>query len=434
MNLLPQPGIPLTQQIQNHETGRSWHDFIDEMVVQQMGEIVILNNAAARVGHVMSAGTREDMELEIESMRMFSASHRSFDAYLQAMFGRSMNERTLYRLLDLIFTAGDFREYMQGTFSYSAEELNAFYEENRDALDNFTYRTFPVMADLPDFFEFDTPEAYEAARDEAFAVARNRAAGLVAAMNSQEDVIAAARDTDEELFLAPASTLNTWPGEFLTGLDYGGWLLDPARRYGDVTTVDFDNGTHVVFFVNRDDNNYNMVHMRQILIMRENVRIDGFDSEDDPLFQELIAQVERDASARAHEVFDLFVAGGRTEELLLELMDEHSDDPAPGGLYENISRVVTQNKLVAEIEDWLFAPDRQAGDSELIRTEDFGYHLVFVTGFGENYRDFVSETRARQRDMNDWLRTLGIYMVDGQVEHVAIYSVHRHWAFRFTQN
>jgi len=347
-----------------------------------------------------------------------------------------MNEETFLRLAGIMFTANSFAEYMSETFSYTPEALNEFYEENRDLFDNFTYRIFLYSAELQEPDDFPTTEEFEAAREEALNVARQQAQTLAGTIGSQEEFIEAARDFREDLFGEPDSTLRVHPGEWLDGLDYADWLRDPARRYGDVTTADFVNGTYVIYFIDRDPNDYNMVNMRQILISRENVQIENFDGVDDPIFQDLIYQVEREASQRANAVLDLFIAGGATEELLIELMAEHSDDTTPGGLYEDISKVATQSKLVSEIEEWLFAPGRQVGDFELIRTADFGYHLVYVTGFGMNYRDFIADSRMRTRDHTAWLESIGVFtggMADEELQQLRT-EVTRHWAFRFTQS
>jgi len=126
----------------------------------------------------------------------------------------------------------------------------------------------------------------------------------------------------------------------------------------------------------------------------------------------------------------LFIAGGATESLLIELTAEHSDDLADG-LYTEIARFSYQSRHMAdvrsirevpEIEQWLFDGSRQIGDSELIYTEAFGYHLLYFTGYGERFSDFIAADRMRGRDHMAWL--------EGFEEDVGIV---RHWALALTE-
>ena len=103
-------------------------------------------------------------------------------------------------------------------------------------------------------------------------------------------------------------------------------------------------------------------------------------------------------------------------------MADYPDDTTEGGFYDKISKSASQNKMVPEIEDWLFADGRQYGDYELIRTEDYGYHLVFFMGYGERLCDFLADSGMRTRDYNAWKESL------------APVEATKRWAFTLTSN
>ncbi|MCL2409730.1 MAG: hypothetical protein FWC96_09020 [Oscillospiraceae bacterium] len=412
--MVPDPNWPLSRQIQNETTGETWADFFEDLTIRQMTELVELYLEAGEYGYVLREESREAMEEHIEMLMMEAEMFgESFNSYLRSIFGRSVNERVFRSMTEFVTTANSFNEYMWNAFTYTAEELEEFYEENRNLLDNFSYRVFLVRAETVNIADFESTEEFDEAREQALEDARVQAAEIAAGIETEEDFIAAALAFDENEFGDPRSTLRVLPGEWLN-IFYGPWLQDPARVSGDTTTEDTTTGTQVLFFIERDPNEYRMVEMRQILFMREQSWAMDFDEiEDEDARQEamdMFAQAEMladmDAMHRASAVYDLFVEGGATLELLLELMAEHSDDPAPGGLYTDISKVVTQNKMVPEIEEWLFAPGRDIGDFALIRTEDFGYHLVFLYGFGESYRDFIADERLRATDHSEWFETI----------------------------
>jgi hypothetical protein len=412
--LMPEPGWPLRSQIQNHETGATWADFFNDLTITQITELVELYSAAMEYGYVLRDESRAVMEEEIEMLMMMAEwEGNSFATHLRNVYGRSVNERIFREMSEFMFTANSFNEYMWGAFEYTPAELADFYEENKDLFDNFTYRVFLVRAEAVNMADFDSTEDFEEAREQALDAARVQAAEIVAGIRTEEDFIAAARAFDEAEFGEPDSTLRVFPGEWLGGV-YGPWLRDSSRTFGDITTEDIPTGTHVIFFMERDPNDYRMVDMRQILFARQQSMFIDFDEIEDEnarqeaidMFEQTEIQAEMELRQRAEAVYNLFVEGGATEELLLELILEHSDDHTPGGLYTDISKVITQNKLVPEVEEWLFAPGRAVGDFELIRTEDFGYHLIFFTGFGESYRDFIADARMRDRDHAEWFENL----------------------------
>jgi len=124
-----------------------------------------------------------------------------------------------------------------------------------------------------------------------------------------------------------------------------------------------------------------------------------------------VEQAEAEVHERAEFVFSLFEAMGRNEQALLDLMSEHSDDSTIGGFYDNIAKMQYQSshfqamRVVSELEDWLF-DNRTVGDSELIYTADFGYHIVYFTGEGDVFSELMAKDRMRTRDLDEWMEGL----------------------------
>jgi len=201
-------------------------------------------------------------------------------------------------------------------------------------------------------------------------------------------------------------------GERLSN-DTGDWLLDASRSSGDITIIDSEYGSSIVFFVSRENNRYNTVGMRQILILRPEVIPEEFPLGDlDPDFMAALEHAEMELHESAEIIYSLFLAGGATEDALIDLMQEHSDDTTPGGEYSNISKYPYQSsfisamKVVPEIEEWLFDESRVVGDHGLIYTEAYGYHLLYFTGPGKPFFELMADDRMRTRDHNEWYENL----------------------------
>jgi len=431
--MLPVRGQLLTSQIQNPDTGETWADFFRQRTEESLAQFVQLYNAANAAGFVMSEENLIAMEEAINALMeegdwaVFEGQFPTPMAYLRALFGSSLNEAVLRDVHEFIFTAFSFNNYMRESFTYTQAQMDAFYEENRDNFDIFRYRMLLITPEVLNPMDFTTGDELYDAQIAAQEDAAMLAQVLVSTITSEEEFIEVARTFDEERYEDPRSTMFDVQGINLN-FNFAAWLLDDSRAYGDVTTVETEDGTHLLFFMERNDNNYRLASMRQILIRPEPVLSEDFPEfgEDHPGVIAETERAEREASERAAAALAAFEATDRTEAALIELMYVHSDDTTPGGLYEDIAmfpyETVTGRRLmriVPELEEWLFDQSRQVGDFELIHTE-FGYHLIFFAGHGENFRNFIAEDNMRVNDHEQW------------IEALPEVGAHRHWGFMLT--
>lgn len=412
---VPEPGRPLSAQIFNEETGETWADFIIERALERMAGTVSLYNAALSYGFTLSQEDRDMIENEV-MMRQFEASMHGFpntNSYLQRMFGFGINEQIYREILEFILTADSFNMHMRDSFSYTEQQLEAFYAENSDDLDVFTYRVLTITPEMPLADDFEDDSEFDAALEQALADAYELARQIAADITDEDSFLAAAGEYDE-LFADPAATIRMETGERLD-FDLSSWLLESGRQSGDVIAMEAGRGPIVAYFISRNNNNYRTLSMNQILISRERINPGDFElGDEDPEYLEAVEQANLAATERANEVYEIFIAGETTVEALIALMPEHSDDTTPEGFYDNITlfsyhgTTFTSMRLVSEIEDWLFDENRVIGDFELIETADFGYHLVMFTGLGDYFANLISDDRMRVEDHRQWHESLSV--------------------------
>jgi len=430
-DMLPDPGRSLSSQVYdlNPETGEitTWADMITAGATARMANIVSLYNAAEKAGFKLSDEhlAEIDEDMAILDLQAITRGFPSADSYLQQMYGKSMNEAVYRSILEFVYTASLFNEYMRESLSFDNGLLDGYYQENRDSLDVFSYRMFSVNFDPIDFADFESEDEYNEAIESAITETHERAAQIILeGFDSEEDFITAAQ---EEF----GSTMD-WVGGIQSRMGeeldsfIKDWLLDGSREYGDAVSIDNDTGSTIVYFVSRDDNSYLTVGMRQILIPFITVNIEEFEGEDDPGYIQALQQAEIETRERAEHVYSLFIAAGRTEDALIDLMPEYSEDTTIGGSYSNIAKYPYQSshfaalRVVSEIEDWLFDESRVIGDAELVFTNAYGYHLLYFTGFGEPLSRLIADDRMRTSTHNEWLDSL----VPGEpVKHFAFILV-----------
>ena len=121
-----------------------------------------------------------------------------------------------------------------------------------------------------------------------------------------------------------------------------------------------------------------------------------------------------------NEIYDEWVADGETEERFAQLANANSEDSGSngssvysteGGLYEHVAR----HQMVTEIDEWIFDPARQSGDTTIVYVEApnyTGWHLVYFVGTDDmSYHDCLAEyglgasggpSGLRQPDYDAW--------------------------------
>ncbi|MCL1835884.1 MAG: peptidylprolyl isomerase [Oscillospiraceae bacterium] len=403
--MLPSTDRPHKSQIYDEETGKTWADVYGDMAIGRMKELVAYYNDAMQNGYELTEEALATVDADIENMRYMAEmyGHPTLDSLLAQVYGGSMNEKAYREVSTFTALVSAYAVDKYNSFTYSPAQLSAYYDEEKDMLDIFEFRYFLVYADKVDEDDFDSDEAYEAAKEEAQAESLAKARGILAGVETEEDFVAAAREYDEDTYAEDASTFRDYQGDWL-GSIYGPWLREPQRVREETTTAESTSGTYAVMFLSRDNNDYKMPEMRQLLTLRDEVDPDDY-YDDEQGYAEALAEADESARTWAESVFDMFIRTGGTEETLITMLD-NSDDDREGGFYDRITRYTYDNRMVSEVDEWLFDPERKPGDSELVETEAYGYHILYFVGWGDRYCDFLAEGRMRERDFKEWNESL----------------------------
>jgi len=412
---LPDPNRQLSAQQSIFSDDMTWADYFIDQALATLSQLVAVYNAANEYGFELTEEHLESIDDDLAMLAMQAAAWEfpSTDSLLQRQFGSSMNERIYREILEFLLIAGAYSEHVRDSFEYSEQELIAYYTEHRNDLDFFNFRQVLVHADHVNEEDFtdedDYNEALQNARDDALAAAYE----ILTDVESEDDFIAGAGEFNE-MFVDPIFTIRQVQGTDLVE-DLRDWMIDDERSYGDTIVIEINEGQTytALFYISRDDNNYQIVGMRQILLSRVPIDPSEFpEGEEDPMYLEAVELAEEELRARGALVRSLFESAGGTEVALLELIEEHSDDPTEGGYYPSIAMASFSSpgfnamRVVPEIEEWLFDEARRVGDWELIYTEAFGYHLVYFTGFYGVFFEAIATERMQAVDHEEWTENL----------------------------
>ena len=376
----------------------TWKDYFLKSAKTKLQQEKVLRDYANANGAVVSEEDAAAIEQSFEGIDDYAKlqGYASADNLFAANYGNGVNVDIIRKASYNSALANAGLEKLSASFVYTPEQLAENYASHNGEHDFFDFVVCDVAAETVESTDENGQSVSELAPG-AMDAAKATADAIVAAYNKDKDnkdvlarMQAAAASVDPSL---SASKQTKIPGSSLG--DYSEWMLDESRKEGDVNSVvnAAENGYTVVAFLSRDNNDYNLVNVRHILVKAvadEN--------------GEYTDEAKAAAKAQAQSILDEFNAGDKTEESFAALAELYSEDEGSntnGGLYENVAK----GQMVPEFEAFCFARHKP-GDTGIVYGDNgsyAGYHVMYFVGEGQNYREHIAEDELRDADMNAWL-------------------------------
>ncbi len=381
---------PLDQQ--QYSEDQTWADYFTESAVASAEQTAILVAAANEAGFELSQESKDTIDSSLATLEanVQSVGYASVKSYLSTYYGKGCRVDSYRAYLEDNYLASEYATSVSESFTYNEDQLAEYYETNKDTYDTVNFRYFAVNAETAseDDEDFDS----EAALAEAKATADSMASQ---SQGNEQAFIDLAREYapegSEDLYEDDAYTLNRFKTKSYVNTSYADWLFSADRIEGETTVI--ENGTtgyYVVMFLSRSANDYETVNVRHILIAPET------DDEDSEATDEQWAAAEE----AANELYEQWLSGDATEDSFAELADANSEDTGSvgnGGLYED----VYMGQMVTEFNDWCFDESRQVGDTEIVKSS-YGYHIMYFSGYGDQYWLSLADTGLRSEDYSSW--------------------------------
>jgi parvulin-like peptidyl-prolyl isomerase len=338
---------------------------------------------------------RQTLSESLDSFETFARENQiSLQRALEMQYGAGMDRATFLRLLERQLLVEQWLQQKEDSFTYTQDETDAYYAENKDAVDAVDYRIFSVTIPQPETEEGETPSEEETAALDAGA--QNTADEFDGKITDESSFSELAREyapalgLDETTYADDSATLrlnaylgtNPATGSASLATEHSAWLADPARKAGDHAVVGTASSYDVLYFLKRYRDEYAVVDVRHILVLT---------SEEKDAAQ---ARVEAEA------ILTEWKAGEATEASFAALATEKTEDTGSavdGGLYKG----VLKNQMVAAFDAWIFDPARKPGDTDLVDT-DYGCHVMYFVGSGQAAWAQTAQNQMRERDFTDY--------------------------------
>ena len=377
---------PDDEQVYSEEEGTTYRDFFLEQALEAAQSELALYDAAVAAGYTQE-DVQDELDSAIQSMESSaSSSGYSYRFYLVLNYGKFMSPSIYERLVARSLMASLYASDTQQDFydSYTSEELEAYYEEHADEIDQFEfsylYFTPEDVEDTDEDGNERTEEEIEELEAEALAAAQAQAEEALAAYEEGTEIA----DLIEEFDPNTSGDHSTVTGSDSINSAYQEELLELGEGEAAVVANE-ESGYYLIVFHSRGRNEDLTADVRHILVRAETTT----DEEGNTV--EPTDEAWDAALAKAEEILAEYEAGEQTADAFGQLANEYSDDAGSnttGGLYEAIART---DSYVEEFLDWIFEDGRQAGDTGIVRHEGdvessssyWGYHIMYLQGWNE---------------------------------------------------
>ncbi|MBE7017483.1 MAG: hypothetical protein E7420_04925 [Ruminococcaceae bacterium] len=384
---------PLSEQVSLFGDGtQTWSEYFYNQAVINLTNLTMLYDQAVKAGMTLSDDDKAAIEADIAYYEQVAASNNygDLEAFLALNFGKGFDSKLLRELAEKQYLAAQYATQLEESFEYTAEEIEEHYTTNADKFDFVKFHYYLVGT---------AGEAFTSLSDEEKVAAAHEAAEEIALAKNSEEFTKLVRDfvpgTSKSLYERTESTMTITQGQSVSEV-YRDWILDENRTEGETTVIDTEGGSYALMFVSRNDNHYQLVDVRHILIP-------ALADENDQFTEEALAS----AKAEAERIYALWQENP-TEDNFAALAAEYSQDEgsmANGGLY----REVYQDYMVEEFNNFLFHEGKKPGDTGIVYGSNgsyAGYHIMYFSALGDMFSDRISESDMRAADYNEVINGL----------------------------
>lgn len=210
---------------QDYTEDMTWDDFFDQQAAENLQKVYSITDAAREAG--FEYDTTADVENVVSSLQAAAqAAGMNEQDYLSSVYGKYINMEKVRIYASNSALADAYEKNLKEKQEIPADEVNAYYEENKDSYDSVDYKLLrvassedadAVLSQITDEASFDT---------------------LFEEYDIQEDA---------------ESTYTGVTKATLAHISASGWLFDQSRKKGDTTVIEVtaDENYYVIYFLDR---------------------------------------------------------------------------------------------------------------------------------------------------------------------------------------
>lgn len=359
------PSMALSAQKQSEEY--TWQQYITLQVYRQLREMIALADAAKAEGMELSEEDNKEIEAQIAEYDNLAAKEQMSSAdYIEKVYGKGVTKDVMKESIGLKFLANKYYKKLWDGYVYTDDECLSYYEENREDFLHFDYISATVAPEEADAIISATDE-------ESFIGALRESITRTTFMNDYERFKNSIEDQLKKKY--------HYFADIDTESEFCQWVMEDARAGYDIYTKTEENGDVTINMVLPTD--------REGAVSAVVYRIED-------ILKNFMYMIFQDGdgtlgSVKADSIYKNWQEEP-TEEHFKELCDRHGGSTATNVLKEHIS---------SNISDWVFAPERRAGDCEIVTVDGGSYLLYMMEDSGPSWMEDVNSTLADANYVED---------------------------------
>ncbi len=409
---------PLNSQVKDTTSGETWADYFMESALENAQRVYAMYDQATAESYQMKEDEQTSMQNYLDNLETYATKYYGYsstDSYLRNIYGDGANVKTYTEYYTANSIASSYITNYSEALKYEDEDFRNYEKGNFNNYSSFTYAVYEVKSDSylsggtkdengkVTYTDEQKQQALDAAKKDAEHLLNGKYES-VEEFNNAISNLGINKDNEDA-----ASTESKYiPYTQISNSDIQRWVGNVNRVSGDTTTFNITKtvtnedqtttlettGFTVVLFIERDDNNTNLVDIRHILFKFEG----GTTNESG---ETVYSDSEKNAAKeKAETMLETWKKGDATAESFGELANLNSADSTgtDGGLYENVYR----HQMVDNFDAWCFDEARKAGDTGIVETE-YGYHIIYFEKAQDiSYRNYMIKNELVAEDTIEW--------------------------------
>lgn len=410
---------PLSQQA--YTENMSWLDFCKSEAESTFKQVMALCEAARADGFKLSSEDKESIEENITALSDYAKQNNySFSSAVAAIYGsKGILKSDIRGVLEMQTIASKYAEKLRDAYTYTDEQYNKYYEDNKYDYLKADYYSYTVKAEYDD-------KATDEEKEAAISAAKNKAEELYNKIEGGADFVTVIMEYKKELAqaeydaaqkaLEDSKTADTAETAAETGTDTSAEtqsaeekaVEDAKKALDDITEESVKESVLTEAHKTTKDNKSEADEW----IFAETPAAEGavklINADESATVYQIVKSVYRDeyntATIRelglqlsnfsnvdamkeyAQKIVDDFNNGSdKSGEAFDKLADKYTTDDITVGLsgeQKESTKRAASNAKYAPIDEWVFSADRKAGDIHMEVIEENGLYITLYEETG----------------------------------------------------
>lgn len=412
----------------------TWAQFFQNEALREIELNYVYYTKGLKEGITLTQNQKDTIETQIESLKASASDQEmSLNDYISENFGEYCSEDTVRLMLEQYYIAVNYKGKFAINYKPSDEEINEFFDENRN---DYNQISFSYIA-----------TEYDATDDESKAQSQKVIDDYMDRITDRDSILAMVPEvyadyiqTDMETAMSSDSSLTEEEARedaianyqanidsSITGAsspfsdEITQWLFSDDTEIGEKNYyVDEENSYAYIILKTEmasldESDTYSVRH---ILIMPESddeTSDSSSDSSEEPKYTD---EQWAAAEEKANSILDEFNSGDRSEYSFALLAELNSDDVAStssgaNGLYGGLYEGVPLGQMVSEFEDWSMDRSRKYGDTGIVKSTH-GYHIMFFVDASPSYMAQLKNDMKTEK-LNEMIENASVNLHDGVI-------------------